>query len=200
MFDELIDPLDAASDLSVVIEKFSAYFTNWISAIDVSGAKPIKNFKKLIQPKDIFLNFNYTETLEKVYGIGDVYHIHGKCGEPLIFGHGDDDDGYDYNMVYHIGAESVLSDIFYTLKKDTKKVMNDHDDFFKSIMGGVDSIYSYGFSFGVVDQDYIRKICEVLNTEDITWYLNDYDLEEIPRFKQQLRDAGFKGKIDTFSI
>lgn len=69
---------DAASDLSAVIEKFSDYFTKWISTIDISGAKSIENFKKLIQPRDIFLTFNYTETLEKLYGINNVCHIHGK--------------------------------------------------------------------------------------------------------------------------
>ena len=217
VFDELIEPLDedgdiddwenayqnedAANGLAVVIEKFSDYFAEWISTIDISEAKPIKNFEKLIRPGDIFLNFNYTETLEKLYGIDNVYHIHGKRGDRLIFGHGEEEDkDYDNNMAYHTGAEGVLQDIFYSLKKDTKKAMDEHDDFFKAIMGGIDCIYSHGFSFGEVDQPYIKRICEIIKTEDITWYLNDFDPKKIPDFSQQLLRAGFKGKIDTFSI
>ena len=47
--------------------------------------------ENLIESKDVFLNFNYTETLEIVYQVKaeKVCHIHGKRGEELIFGHGE---------------------------------------------------------------------------------------------------------------
>lgn len=195
---------DAASDLSVVIEKFSDYFTDWIETLDLSKTRQIASFKKLIESDDVFLNFNYTETLEMVYQVKNenVCHIHGKRGETLILGHGRDEkeDEYSDNMSRYTGAEDILSEIHNMLKKDTGKAIYKHDKFFCSLYQGIDCIYSHGFSFGEVDQPYIKKICEILPTENITWYLNDFDTSQLPLFKKQLRFAGFKGKISTFSI
>lgn len=220
VFDCLIEPIDyegdvdmwanayqnedAANDLSVVIEKLSDYFTDWIETLDLSKTGQIDSFKKLIESEDFFLNFNYTETLEVVYQIKNknICHIHGKRGETLILGHGRDEkeDEYSRNMSRYTGAEGVLSEIHYMLKKDTGKAIYKHDKFFRSLDQEIDCIYSHGFSFGEVDQPYIKKICDILPTENITWYLNDFDKSRIPLFEKQLRSAGFKGKISTFSI
>lgn len=195
---------DAANDLSVVIEKLSDYFTDWIETLDLSKTGQVVSFKKLIGPDDFFLNFNYTETLEVVYQIKNenVCHIHGKRGETLILGHGRDEkeDEYSYNMSWYTGAENILSEIHNMLKKDTDKAIYKHDKFFRSLYQGIDCIYSHGFSFGEVDQPYIKRICEILPTDNIIWYLNDYDKSQLPLFEKQLRSAGFRGKILTFSI
>lgn len=55
--------------------------------MDTSRVVPRK--KSLINCSDHFLSFNYTDTLERVYGIEDVYHIHGGIDivseqEPII--------------------------------------------------------------------------------------------------------------------
>ncbi len=65
-------------------------FQEWVETIDVSAAK-----RKLIFPRSAnYISFNYTSTLQSVYGINDerICHIHGradkdKCSE-LVFGHG----------------------------------------------------------------------------------------------------------------
>lgn len=195
---------DTANDLSVVIEKLSDYFTDWIETLDLSKTRQIASFKKLIESDDIFLNFNYTETLEMVYQIKNenVCHIHGKRGETLILGHGreEKEEEYSRNMGWYTGAEDILSEIHNMLKKDTGRAINRHEKFFRLLNKGIDSIYSHGFSFGEVDQPYIKKICEILPTENITWYLNDFDKSQLSLFEKQLRCAGFKGKISTFSV
>lgn len=108
---------DLASILSVVIAKLSDYFTDWINTINLSNVQQIAAFENLIESEDVFLNFNYTETLEVVYQIENkrICHIHGKRGEELIFGHGEDesDDTYDRNMRFYTGAEDILSNIHY---------------------------------------------------------------------------------------
>lgn len=220
VFDDLIEPLDnegdldmwanayqnedAANDLFVVVEKLSDYFTNWIESIDLTKICPIPSFSNLIHSQDVFLNFNYTETLEMVYQVKDenVCHIHGKCGENLILGHGREEKENEYtdNMSYYTGAEGILSEIHYMLKKDIDKAISKHKNFFDLLLKNIDSIYSHGFSFGDVDQPYIKRICEIISTENVTWYLNDFDKNQLPKFEEQLRAAGFKGKILTFSI
>lgn len=135
---------DVASDLSVVIEKLSDYFTDWINTINLSKVQQIVALENLIESKDVFLNFNYTETLEIVYQVKaeKVCHIHGKRGEELIFGHGEDesDDTYDRNMRFYTGAEDILSNIHYMLKKDTDKAILQHKDFFDLLDFGIERI------------------------------------------------------------
>lgn len=194
---------DVANELSVVIEKLSDYFTDWINTINLSKVQQIAAFGNLIGSEDVFLNFNYTETLEVVYRVENkrICHIHGKRGEELIFGHGEDesDDTYDRNMQIYTGAENTLSEIHYMLKKDTDKAILQHKDFFDLLDPGIECIYSHGFSFGKVDLPYIEKICECLPTKNMTWYLNDFDIHKHESYKKILKDAGFEGEFSTFS-
>lgn len=194
---------DLASILSVVIAKLSDYFTDWINTINLSNVQQIAAFENLIESEDVFLNFNYTETLEVAYQIENkrICHIHGKRGEELIFGHGEDesDDTYDRNMRFYTGAEDILSNIHYMLKKDTDMAILQHNNFFDSLDPGIKRIYSHGFSFGKVDLPYIEKICECLPTENMTWYLNDFDIDRHEFYKKILKDAGFEGGFSTFS-
>jgi len=44
---------------------------------------PEENFKRMFDKRDLFINFNYTHTLERIYGIGieRVLHVHGEVGK-----------------------------------------------------------------------------------------------------------------------
>lgn len=71
------------------VSKLQSYVKEWIEAIDTDGVKCKK--RELIDSNDIFLNFNYTDILESVYGVDEVLHIHGGvssvCGDTPIMGH-----------------------------------------------------------------------------------------------------------------
>lgn len=58
-----------------ICEKFSETFTDWCHSIDLRGAKQRNEFG--FNANDRFLTFNYTDTLEAVYGIDErrVLHI-----------------------------------------------------------------------------------------------------------------------------
>lgn len=67
------------------------YVLEWLESIDTSSVCPIK--KSFIgNYSDVFINFNYTDVLERVYGIKNVLHLHGgvqSCSKtPPIMGHG----------------------------------------------------------------------------------------------------------------
>lgn len=47
------------------------------------------------QPHAQFLTFNYTKTLQEIYGIKKVIHIHNRVGQKLIWGHGKENIMYD---------------------------------------------------------------------------------------------------------
>lgn len=68
--------IDIEQQTKFIYDFTGKYFFEWLSDIDYSVAK-----EKLgcIEPEDLFINFNYTSTLEVVYKIPEenVFHIHG---------------------------------------------------------------------------------------------------------------------------
>lgn len=46
----------------------------------------------------------------------------------------------------------------------------------------------------------MEKLYVILQTQDITWHLNDYNMAQLPYFENQLRRAGFRGEVSTFSL
>lgn len=190
---------DIAQDISGAVRGIKKYFSNWINTIDLSRTEQKKKFRRLINPReDLFLTFNYTETLEKVYEAKNVYHIHGKQGEPLVFGHGNEEDDYDKYITRYIGSENYLSGLQMSLKKDTQTVINQYKPLFK-MFGAVDEIYSYGFSFSDVDLVYIKEICHSSPTQGIVWYINDFN-NKFEIYKENIMGCGFKGKFRKFSM
>lgn len=194
---------EIAANIKGAVELIKLYFSDWIKTIDICST-PKVNFNNLIDhDNDLFLSFNYTETLEKIYNVSNVCHIHGMRGrnDTIVLGHGNDENYYDEYMVSNVGSEGYLSELQASLRKDTKSIISKNKSLFKSFRK-VDKIYSYGFSFADVDMVYIREICNVLEKEDIVWYLSGYDDEATRKFYQEkiVKNGGFKGKFDIFTI
>lgn len=78
-------------------------FARWISTIDVKNAEVKKDFENLLieDENNFFITFNYTKTLEEIYGINENYicHIHGYIDEDsnILVGHGEKYKDY-YNF------------------------------------------------------------------------------------------------------
>lgn len=202
---------DLTSTLHSNSRGFSKIFSQWIDKISypksISKNKFLKNHCK---KTSIFLNFNYTKTLEDIYGIEpeQFFCIHGTQGQEIIIGHGVGNSDrctdselvyeYGYGSVYDIGMER-LDDIHDSLRKPTKQIIK-MAPFFKELKEHeIDNIFLWGFSFSNVDCNYIREICTILDTRYITWYLNDWKINDVVLFEKILFQSGFKGGIRTFN-
>ncbi len=66
----------------------SQYLNVWLKKVekDLEGLSSFKTIKSLFKKEDLFLTFNYTRTLEKIYNLENVFHIHGITGEQLVMG------------------------------------------------------------------------------------------------------------------
>ncbi len=191
---------DIASNLILPTINISKYFSDWIDTITIDDKVSIKkDFLNLINPyEDLFLTFNYTETLEKVYKVKNICHIHGKQGNEILFGHGNDTGYYENNMSSYIGVEDAWCQIHWNLRKDTVNALKKHMYFFNEIDSKVEKVYSYGFSFSEVDAIYIREICSRLTNSNIIWYLNNYDKSKHGEYKKILRRCGYKKRFGTY--
>ena len=152
-----------------------------------------------------FFTFNYTRTLERIYGIpeSNICHIHGVLNSAknlrdttsgdLIFGHG--------REIFDTGVTNTPNTAYNINKKPVKRCIINNQLFFEKLEGITD-IYSYGFSFGDVDMPYIKKICHSIgDTFNVTWHFNDFGIEEHrTTYEEKICKEGFNGKFDVFHI
>ncbi|MCF1627477.1 bacteriophage abortive infection AbiH family protein [Tetragenococcus koreensis] len=199
---EVANNEDLANSFVIPTSKIKELFSEWINTIDLDVTYKKKDLTILFEDETQVLSFNYTKTIEQVYGIEDVCHIHGIQGEELFFGHGDKTERSEEYMQKYIGAESALSDIDKQLEKDTETALYDNQPFFAELSGkNIKKMYSYGFSFSKVDEIYLEEIFTYVDTKNIVWYFNDYDSEEkIKKYENKLKNLGFKGRFSTFHV
>jgi len=189
---------DMCADL-YPITRTSKYFAEWISTCPTT-VKQKPEFANLLDPdKDFVLSFNYTETLETVYNVKNVCHIHGGIKTGIIVGHGagkrtvvrDEETGAAND------SDETLDMIHEGLRKDTSQIIKRHGKFFDSL-SGIKDVYSYGFNYSYVDMVYVAEICRKLS-EDSVWYFDDFRPDKHPEYQDKILKCGFKGRFAVFN-
>ena len=196
---------DLSKQLHGAICQINNYFQEWVKTIKIATTHK-QDFMELISPQnDLFLNFNYTSTLQDLYNIKKVCHIHGTVNDKIYFGHGKGDCPSGEYEKYWFGAEYSLKQLFFDLRKNTEEAFNKHKDFFNELhdiaCNSTLDIYSYGFSFSDVDKYYLKEICRIIKTKNICFFMNDHDNAfKREHFADVLVECGFKGTISSFHI
>ena len=217
--DQYGDPFKRAQDYEMyaaaikeALQMIPELFAKWIQTVELSKKKIsfggdviCENSPAHHRPDDLFLVFNYTETLESLYHVPEnqICHIHGKrkCGEKLIIGHGEErQQGFESEDPL---AADLLEQAIRGLKKDTERVIVNHEYFWNKIsQTEITDIYSFGFSYGEVDLPYIQKViqCLKINDQSITWHWNRYDHgEKNDQYTKKVLEAGFEGDFTELS-
>lgn len=172
-------------------------YSEWAARILTKSEESLSKLLKatiLKNPDAIYINFNYTKTLEDLYRIPEdqVFHLHGVIGEEqFIFGHGYDDhesNPYDFNP---INVGSYLEVVVDKLKKPTDRVLCKYREFFETL-SSIKEIYFIGFGIrseeNWVDSPYLKTIFKQTPNADIILdsYYRFGDLEQIKRTLEKL--------------
>ncbi len=173
-------------------------FWNWIEEISKTEIEP----KNMHFEKDaIFLSFNYTPTLENVYDISSVLHIHGYIGdsneEKLVFGHGEDssegevpafdEDGEsNYSPVFDSQAASHA--LFYQFQKPVKDIIDKNLFFFDSLKY-IEKVVVLGHSLNEIDMPYICRIRDSIS-DSSSWIIVCYTDDDRQRAKTVMENIG----------
>jgi len=171
------------------------FFEDWafneLANIDFSYKRKLKkpSFKH-----SVFLNFNYTSTLEDLYHVPsqNVCHIHGYAKDiksKIMFGHGEDENIEIPDTYY--GAQNAFDSLLRYLHKDTDDAIRKNISFLNKLKG-ITKIYSYGFSFSDVDMCYIDEITKRLNPNKVRWYFNSFDWQNNKENIEKVRSRGYK--------
>lgn len=172
---------EAAENL---VDLVKSEFYDWVKEINLNNT----NQKTHLDPSALYLNFNYTSTLQIVYKIPNerIEHIHGHvdAGSDLIFGHGmsieeesEIDENGDSNRHPYTDAENAAQIPLYTLKKKVFEIMESKAAFFNSL-SQIDKVVVIGHSLNDIDLPYFNEVNLKSNQPDWTiYYYNDGDYE-----------------------
>lgn len=185
------------------------YVLEWLESIDTSGVCPIK--KSFIgNCSDIFINFNYTDVLERVYGVKTVLHLHGgvpSCSAiPPIMGHGNKFIIDYYKRRAQCASEefveweesicSAIAKFCSSLYKDTDAIISRNESFFSSLKD-IEQVVSIGLSFGNVDTPYLLRIAEEIKPTS-KWIIYYYSEDDKKRLKDVFGILGLSRKFETY--
>ena len=206
IFNAIEQNRENGSVIAEIFDTVKKLFFDWINDVlaKISYNKVgCKSHYSMVLRKNMtdsfYINFNYTYTLECVYGIAwdQVWHIHGQVGDSydkILFGHGNNEISFDSE--FHWGAEDHFDELAESLKKDTGKVIHQNKDKFTQL-SDIEEIYSVGFSFSEVDMVYIQELCQYIDPKSVKWYFDTYDSENNKTYMDRVRELGFQTEIES---
>lgn len=164
--------------LGLITYRLRTHFTNWILQLQIPSEPHVK-----IDSKSIFLNFNYTNTLEKIYKVPleQILYIHNKAvdeNSTLILGHSrefNEENAYsryndeDSDPRVAQGNDSI-DGYFKQTYKDTKTIIKENVSFFSNL-GNIQEVYVLGHSISLVDILYFNLVRKLVNPE-ATWIVS----------------------------
>jgi len=185
----------------LTLNLFSA-FQGFILNIDSS--KITENKKLSLEKNSSYLNFNYTDTLEKIYNIphNNIVYIHNQANldSELVLGHSISPESFEkeeikppddlsaedyerwmemmsdnYDHSYELGKEEILT-YFYKTHKDTQTIIDENELFFSQLKE-TDKVYILGHSLSEVDQPYFVKLIASVHSKT-KWFVTYYSEEE----------------------
>lgn len=206
-----------SQNLKIAVSALPRLVENWIKTINIDEYDPEGKISMLINTKqDLFLSFNYTMTLEKKYGIPyeNICHIHGKCEEEVIktipscfseeniesnikVGH-NEGNAYDkFNKFSpYPNIPELISEILNSLNKNISENIKRNKSFFNMISTtDIQNIYSFGFSYNNIDENYIKEIIKTIKNPSAIWHFDGYCPAEDKVYANKIRSYGYKGKI-----
>ena len=199
--------LDDLNDISECCENAYAEirrcFVDWIKSISIKKCNSKYNFGNAL-----FINFNYTDTLQKRFSVDNnqIIHIHGRAADEqsIVFGHGnrvDDPCDIDLDMSPLFSGRSlgayIIEGIKYRFCKHpsiqwnclTKRLESK-----KTQLHDVKNVYILGHSLSKVDMYYFKKI-KMLVSKDAFWHIAYYsqnDKRRTEAFAQSIELLRYK--------
>lgn len=187
------------------ISELQNYVKEWIESVDTSFVSCKRS--ALIDSNDIFLNFNYTDILERVYKIDEVLHIHGGvssvCNIPPIMGHCNIKAIQQHRIwakeadeIFSEAEASVLdavADYLEEIYKDTQERISSNRSFFEKLRN-VNHVVVIGWSAGNVDLPYLKEVISKVD-ESTTWTVYWYDDDAYQSLNNAFETQGIVDKI-----
>lgn len=183
------------------IENLTMYLKDWIKEVnhELDGLNKRTSY---IQEnnQDIFINFNYTTTLENVYNIPrpNVLHIHGVVDSDvdLVLGHSNSDRityFLEKRRHYQSQFDEQSAPIYNALAEYCSKTYKDVDEYIDQLFllnfDSIEKVIIIGHSLSNVDMPYFKEIKERVNN-NTEWQIYYHNENQIEQFREKLIQVG----------
>ncbi|MER8808249.1 bacteriophage abortive infection AbiH family protein [Mesorhizobium australicum] len=187
-------------------------FAEWIRQLPIPSASDFTGRRVAIDPSAVFLNFNYTPSLQRLYGIPDanVLHIHGAAAnsaDTLILGHGwepdpnpdpyrfeQDPEGADMRV---IEGQRLVDDYFKDTFKPTSKVIENNAFFFAGL-AAVDRVFVMGHSVSDVDHPYFDEVIANIDVNRVRWKISYY--RDLDGLRHRIESRGVPPHLIEYAL
>jgi hypothetical protein len=166
------------------------HFGDWIRGLVIPARAAVVR-PLAITPNARFLSFNYTATLERIYGVprDRILHIHGYAAdrqETLVLGHGWERRAEDSLNFEPMGPDDDwrvregiehIDDFFAATFKPTMRLIDANRSFFEGL-GDVRDVLIMGHGMAEVDAPYLEEIMNHVDLVTTRWTISVHnDLE-----------------------
>ena len=204
-----------------LIESFQSFIQ------EVEYPKTAFEHQLIIDSNSSFLTFNYTNTLERLYGVDrkNILYIHNSAffgTNTIVLGHGtdpeyfkeelpdppDDIDPEDYEKWYQSNiyfdysystGEETLMRYFQATWKPTGIIIEEKLKFFNGLKN-IKEIWVLGHSISKIDLPYFAQICKSIDPM-VEWRVSFYSAEEYKNLQNTLVQIGIdQNRITMFKL
>lgn len=190
--------------LDSVRNSISLKFTEWVKTLD-----GMKIEKKMELPEAcLYISFNYTDTLERVYGIEEnrIIYIHGKAsrGDELIYGHGKNKYVLESDVMekYHLhrSDDFLIAGTYGNSERELTSHLSywqkyiqlgSYYDVLRPAVMGANIVRVYGLSFSEVDYPYLHWITE--KNRNLRWRVSWHTERDIERIQETFKALSVEG-------
>lgn len=194
------------------------YFKDFIRLVSLRIPANIEKYKIEFDFEALFLSFNFTDTLEKIYNVerSKINYIH-KCvfeDNKIYLGHGINPSNLTHNYIDDVEipdnlpleevedwlrknsnfdypydeGKEIINEFFEYTFKPTEKIITDNKRFFDSL-SNIEFIYVFGHSMSKVDQPYFEQVINCVKP-DVKWIVSYYYENDPINFEKTLRKLG----------
>ena len=190
----------------IEIDNLIESFSNWVNDRLEKHINLIDCQKLNLNKNDIYLNFNYTTLLEKLYNISNdnILYIHNNVNNNLIIGHKNTkkvEKNCNINKIYNLNNQGEEAENNYLQKtlKPVQNIIDKHQDFFKNL-NNINRIFILGHSLSEIDKKYFEEVAKYVPKKS-KWIASYYEEQELCNHKLFLYDLGIDRKnIEVLKI
>ena len=174
--DSSYDNYQCGGNIKNVVDTLPFLLRQWIASINTDGVTILFDLWKDAK----FLSFNYTRTLENIYGVDNnsVLHIHETIigNRPLVVGYGEAIfESENYSSDNEEENTTRIKNILSHCRKPVMEILEEPKP--KNWLKGLSNISAvivYGHSCSNVDKPYFEKVANCIK-EDAHWTFYVYD-------------------------
>ena len=186
--------------------QFQKLFDKWVNSIKIEGASPNPYIQ--FSAEDDFLTFNYTDTLQMLYGVTEerISYLHGKKEGERIFGYqhtwsdlpilptiqvteDEAEHGVEVDWRFEEAKESLnkIPDMF---DKDCNYLISKYSKIFYNLER-YDQIIFMGWSLGKQDESYMQVILSEIQDKNIKISVVYHLEDDLERYRDYFNKVGY---------